>query len=207
VKKTYFAIISGGLAVAVVVMGGSRLLAQVGRTGSSRIPLSSLAGSFAGESNSNFRICFNQDFTAAQSCSRTPQSQIVQYVEHSKNHVTVDTKGGSCGEVVGISAPVPPGRLGTAVNNYIAVGVTTSYNPDTRSGDVSYEFYIAGPGVTCKGATFVNTANAPVRFTETAYFMVSENISRFDVFVLTFHMITPVDCVSGLVAHGFALRQ
>ena len=43
--------------------------------------------------------------------------------------------------------------------------------------------------------------------TETAYFMVSENISRFDVFVLTFHMITPVDCVSGLVAHGFALRQ
>ena len=206
-KKTYFAVIVGGLVIAAVVMGGSRLRAQVGSTGSSRIPLSSLAGSFAGEGNSNFRICFNEDFTAVQSCSRTPQAQIVQYVEHSKSHGTIDTKGGSCAQVVGISAPLPPGRQPTAVTNYIAVGVTTSYNPDTRSGDVSYEFYIAGPGVTCKGATFVNTANAPVRFTETAYFMVSENISRFDVFVLTFHMITPVDCVSGLVAHGFALRQ
>ena len=51
-KKTYFAVIVGGLVIAAVVMGGSRLRAQVGSTGSSRIPLSSLAGSFAGEGNS-----------------------------------------------------------------------------------------------------------------------------------------------------------
>jgi hypothetical protein len=207
VKKTYFAVIAGGLAIAMMVMGGSRLRAQVGSTGSSTIPLSSLAWSFAGEGNSNLGICFNENFTAVQSCSRTLQAQIVPFVEHSKSHGTVNAKGDSCAEVVEISAPLPPGRQRAEVNNYIAVGITTSYNPDTGSGDVSYKFYIAEPGVTCKGATFVNTANAPVRFAETAHFVVSENRNRFDLVVLTFHMITPVDFVSGLVAHGFALRQ
>jgi hypothetical protein len=205
-KKIYFVIIAGGLAIAMVVMGGSRLRAQVGSSGSSRIPLSSLAGSFAGEGNSNLGICFNENFTAVQSCSRTLQAQIVPFVEHSKSHGTVNAKGDSCAEVVEISAPLPPGRQRAAVNHYIAVGVTTFYSPATGSGDVSYEFYIAGPAVTCKGATLVNTAKAPVRFTETAHFVVSENRRRLDVVVQTIHT-TPVDFVSSLVAHGFALRQ
>jgi hypothetical protein len=207
VRKTYFAIIAGSLAIAMVVRGGSRLRAQVGSTGSSRIPLSSLAGNFAGEGNSKVNICFNENFTAVQSCSRTLQAQIVPYVEHVKSHGTINAKGDSCGEVVEVSAPVPPGRQETAVNHYIAVGVTTSYNPDTGSGDVSYKFYRKLGNVTCKGATFVNTAKAPVFFTETAHFAVTENGNRFDLVVLTFHTITPVDFVSGLVAHGFALRQ
>jgi hypothetical protein len=204
VKKTYFAAIAGGLAIAVMVMGGSRLRAQVGSTGSSRIPLSSLAGSFAGKGNSKVSICFNENFTAVQSCSRTPQAQIVPFVENSESHGTVNTKGSSCAEIREISAPELPGRQRTVVNNYIAVGVTTSYNPDIGSGDVSLKFYIAEPGVTCEGATFVNTAKAPVNFTETAHFVVSENGNRFDLVVQTIH--TPVDFVSGLVAHGFALR-
>jgi hypothetical protein len=207
VKKTYFTIIARGLAIAIVVMGGSRLRAHAGSTEGSRIPLSSLAGSFAGEGNSKVNICFNENFTAVQSCSRTLPAQIVSYVEHAKSHGTINAKGGSCGEIVEISAPVPPGRQETAVNHYIAVGVTTFYNPDTGSGDVSYKFYRRLGNVTCQGATFVNTANAPVIFTETAHFVVSENGNRFDVVVLTFHTITPVDFVSGLVAHGFALRQ
>jgi hypothetical protein len=206
VKKSYFAVIAGGLVIAAVLMDGSRSRAQVGSAGSSRIPLSSLAGSFAGKGNSKVSICFNENFTAVQSCSRTPQTQIVPFVENSKSHATVDTEGGTCAEVREISAPEPPSRLSTAVNNYIAVGVTTSYNPDTGSGDVSYEFYIAKPGVACNGATFVNTAKAPVKFAETAHFVVSENGNRFDVVVQTIHT-TPVDFVSGLVAHGFALRK
>ena len=206
VAQVGLAVIAGGLAIAAVVMGGSRLRAQVGSTGGSRIPLSSLAGSFAGEGNSKVNICFNENFTAVQSCSRTLRAQIVPYVEHAKSHGTINAKGESCAEVVEVSAPEPPGRQEAAVNHYIAVGVTTFYNPDTGSGDVSYEFYIAGPAVTCKGATFVNTANGPVKFTETAHFVVSENGTRFDVVVQTIHT-TPVDFVSGLVAHGFALRQ
>jgi hypothetical protein len=207
VNKTYFAVIAGGLAIAIVVMDGSRLRAHAGSNEGSGIPLSSLAGSFAGEGNSKVNICFNQDFTAVQSCSRTLQAQIVSYVEHAKSHGTVNANGDSCAEVVEISAPVPPGRQETAVSHYIAVGVTTFYDPDTGSGDVSYKFYRRLGNVTCKGATFVNTTNAPVIFTETAYFVVSENGNRFDVDVQTIHTITPVDFVSGLVAHGFALRQ
>jgi hypothetical protein len=207
VKKTYFAVIEGGLAIAMVIMGGSRLQAQVLSTGSSRIPLASLAGSFAGKGNSKVGICFNENLTAVQSCSRTPQAQIVPFVENSKSHGTVDTKGRSCAEVHEISAPEPPGRQRTVVNDYIAVGVTTSYNPATGSGDVSLKFYIAEPEVTCEGATFVNTAKAPVNFTETAHFVVSENGTRFDLVVQTIHTMTRVDFVSGLVAHGFALRQ
>src|SRR5690242_19879865 len=100
-----------------MVMDVSRLRAQVGSTGSPRIPLSSLAGSFAGEGNSKVGICFNENVTAVQSCSRIPQSQIVQYVEHSKSHGTIDTKGGSCGEIGEISAPEPPGRGRVVVNH------------------------------------------------------------------------------------------
>jgi len=205
VKTSYFAVIGGGLVIAAVVMGGSQLWAQVGSTESPRFPLSSLAGSFAGQGNSKVGVCFNDNFSAVQSCSRTPSSQIVQYVEHSKNHGAIDTKGNTCGEVHEIGAPEPPGRGEAVANHYIAVGVTTFYNPDTGSGDASYKFYIAKPGVTCNGATFVNTAKAPVNFTETIHFVASKNGNRFDVVVLTIH--TPVDFVSGLVAHGFALRQ
>ena len=206
-KTSYFVVIAGSLAIAMVVMGGSGLRAQVGSIGSSGISLSSLAGSFAGKGNSNYGICFNEDLTAVQSCSRTLPAQIVSFVEKSRSHSTVDTKGGSCAEVVATSASLFPGPQLARVNHYIVVGVTTFYNPATGSGDVSYKFYFDGPGVTCEGATFVNTANAPVRFTATAYFMVSENRNGFDVVVQTFHTISPVDYVSGLVAHGFALRQ
>jgi len=207
VKKTYFAVIAGGLAIAVVVMGGSRLRAQVGSTGLSGIPLSSLAGSFAGEGNSNYGVCFNRNFTAVQSCSRTPAAQIVPFVDNATSQGTINTNGGSCIELVDTSAPLFPGPQPAGVNRYIAVGVTTSYNPATGSGDTSFKYYFAGPGVTCRGATFVNTARAPVSSTATVHFVVSENGNRLDVVALTFHTISPVDFIAGDVSHAFALRQ
>jgi hypothetical protein len=207
VKKTYFAVIAGGLAIAAVVMGGSRLRAQVGSTGSSGIPLSSLAGSFAGEGNSNYGVCFNKNFTAVQSCSKTPLAQIVPFVDNATSQGTGNTKGSSCTEVVDTSAPLFPGPQPAGVNNYIAVGVTTSYNPAIGSGNTSFKFYFAGSGVTCRGATFINTAHAPVSFTATNHFVVSERGNRLDAVNLTFHTISPVDFVAGLVGHSFALRQ
>jgi len=207
VKKTYFAVIAGGLAIAVVVMGGSRLRAQVGSTGSSGIPLSSLAGNFAGEGSNNYGICFNSNFTAVQSCSRTPLAQIVPFVDNATNQGTVNTNGGSCSKIVDVSAPRFPGPQPAEVNNYIAVGVTTSYNPAIGSGNTSFKFYIAGPGVTCQGATFINTAHAPVIFTATNHFVVSERGNRLDAVNLTFHTISPVDFIAGVVGHSFALRQ
>jgi hypothetical protein len=207
VKKTYFAVIAGGLAIAAMVIGGSQLRAQVGSTGSSGIPLSSLAGSFAGEGNGNYGICFNKSFTAVQSCSITPTAQIIPFVDNATSQGTVNTTGSSCTEAVDVSAPLFPGPQAAGVNNYILVGVTTSYNPATGSGDASYKYYIAGPGVTCKGATFINTAKAPVSYTATGHFVVSEKGNRLDLVFLTFHTISPVDFIAGDVAHGFALRQ
>jgi hypothetical protein len=207
VKKTYIAVIVGGLAIAVVVMGGSRLRAQVESTGSSGIPLSSLAGSFAGEGNSNYGVCFNKNFTAVQSCSKTPEAQILPFVDNATSQGTVNTNGGSCNELVDTSAPLFPGPEPAGVNRYIAVGITTSYNPATGSGDTSFKYYFAGPGVTCRGATFVNTARAPVSYTVTVHFVVSEKGNRFDAVALTFHTISPVDFIAGDVAHSFALRQ
>jgi hypothetical protein len=194
-------------AIAAVAMGGSRLRAQVGSSGSSGIPLSQLAGSFAGGGTSNYSVCFNKNFTAVQSCSKTPLAQIVPFVNNSTSQGTSDTKGHSCSEVVDAGAPLFPGPEPAIVNHYILVGVTTSYNPATGSGDASFKFYIAGPGVTCKGATFVNTAKAPVSYTATEHIVVSENGTRLDAVALTFHTISPVDFIAGDVAHSFALRQ
>ena len=77
-RKTYLAVIASGLVIALV-MGGSRLRAHAGSSG---IPLSQLAGSFAGEGSSNYGVCFNRDFTAVKSCSETPPAQIVPFVDN-----------------------------------------------------------------------------------------------------------------------------
>jgi len=194
-------------AIAAVVMSGGRLRAQVGSNGSSGIPLSQLAGSFAGGGNSNYGVCFNKNFTALQSCSKTPLAQIVAFVESSTSQGTSDAMGHSCSEVFDAGAPLFPGPEPAIVNHYIIVGVTTSYNPATASGDTYFKFYIAGPGVTCKGATLVNVAHAPVSYTATQHIVVSEGGNRLDAVGLTFHTISPVDFIAGDVSHSFALRQ
>jgi hypothetical protein len=207
VKKTYFAVIAGGLAIAAVVLGDSRLRAQVGSTGSSGIPLSSLAGSFAGEGGNNYGVCFNKNLMAVQSCSKTPMAQIVPFVDNYTSQGTADTKGNSCSEIFDTGASLFPGPQPAIVNNLIFVGTTTSYNPATGSGNTSVKSYFVGPGVTCKGATFINTAKAPVFFTETAHFVVSESGNRLDSVTLTFHTISPVDFAAGFVGHSLSLRQ
>ena len=122
-------------------------------------------------------------------------------------HNTSNNKGHSCNEVVDASAPLFPGPEPAGVNDYIAVGVVTSYNPATGSGNTAFKFYFAGPGVSCNGAIFVNTAQAPVFFTATNHFVVSENGNRLDAVTLTIHTTSPVDFLAGDVEHGFALRQ
>ena len=128
-------------------------------------------------------------------------------VDNATTQSTVDTKGNSCGEDIETNAPLFPGPFPAGGNDTIFVGVTTSYNPATGSGTLSFKFYAAGPGVSCNGATFVNTARAPVIDSGTTHFVVSQNGSRLDDITLTFHTASPVDFIAGLVGHGFALRQ
>jgi hypothetical protein len=204
VKKIYFAVIASVLAIAVVI-GVSRLRAHAGATPG--ILLSQLAGSFAGQGASNYALCFNKTFTAVQACSITPGSQVVPWLLNSTNQVTVDTKGNSCGEVIDANAPTFPGPFAAGGDDDIIVGVTTSYNPATSSGNTSFKEYVAGPGVSCIGAVFVNRAKAPVFLTGTEHFVVSENGDRVDAIILTVHTTSPVDFVAGYVGHGFSQRQ
>jgi hypothetical protein len=203
VKKTYLAVIASGLVIALV-MGGSRLRA---RAGSSGIPLSDLAGSFAGEAAANYAVCFNSSFSAAQSCSTTPQTQIVPFVDNGTFQVTSDAQGNACGEEFEANAPLFPGPQPAGVNHFILVRVTTSYNPATGSGNNIVKGYIAKHGVGCHGASFVNTAGEPVDFTVKEHFVVSQNGNRSDAVALTVHTTSPVDFLSGFVGHSFALRQ
>jgi hypothetical protein len=203
VKKTYLAVIASGLVV-TLVMGGSRLRA---RAGSSGIPLSDLAGSFAGESAANYAVCFNSSFSAVQSCSTTPQTQIVPFVDNATFHFTSNTTGSSCADEFETNAPLFPGPEAAGVNHFIVVIVTISYDPATGSGNSIIKGYLAKNGVGCRGASFVNTAGEPVDFTAKGHFVVSENGNRSDAVVLTIHTTSPVDVLSGFVGHSFALRQ
>ena len=203
-KKIYFAVILSVLAIAVVT-GGSRLRAHA--TVSSAILLSQLAGSFAGQTAANYGRCFNKSMSALQSCSKTPASQVVPWLSNSTIRFTSDAKGNSCGEQIGANAPLSPGPAPAGNSDSILVGVTTSYNPVTGSGQIAYKYYTAGPGVSCKGAIFVNTAKAPVVATATINFVVSEDGNRWDWITLAIHTAKPVDYVAGYVAHASALRQ
>src|SRR6516165_177959 len=205
-KKINFAVIASVLVIAAVI-GGSRLRAHAGSAATSGIPLSQLAGSFAGQTATNYALCLNAALTAPQSCSKTPSTQVIPWVDNATTQGTIDTKGNSCSEEIETNAPLFPGPFPANGNDDIVVGVTTSYNPATGSGTESFKYYAAGPGVSCNGATFVNTAKAPVILSATTHFVVSQNVSRLDAITLTVHSTSPVDFVAGYVGHGFTLRQ
>ena len=166
-----------------------------------------MAGSFAGLATANYGLCLNATLTAPQSCSKTPSTQVIPWVDNATTQGTTDTKGNSCSEEIETNAPFFPGPFPAAGNDDIVVGVTTSYNPATGSGTLSFKFYAAGPGVSCNGATFVNTAGAPVILSGTQHFVASQNGSRLDAITQTIHTTSPVDFIAGFVGHGFALRQ
>jgi len=205
-KKINFAVIASVLVIAAVI-GGSRLRAHAGSAATSGIPLSQLAGSFAGQTATNYALCLNAALTAPQSCSKTPSTQVIPWVDNATTQGTTDTKGNSCSEEIETNAPFFPGPFPANGNDDILVGVTTSYNPATGSGTASFKEYAAGPGVSCNGATFVNTAKAPVIINATIHFVVSQNGSRLDAITQTIHTTSPVDFIAGFVGHGFALRQ
>jgi hypothetical protein len=203
-KKTYVAVIASALAIAAVT-GGSRLRAHAD-TQSGGISLKKLAGNFAGEAEGNYGICLSADFTALQDCATTPADHIIPWHDNATTQGTSDTNGNSCFDELETNAPVFPGPEAAGVNHYIVVGVSTSYNPSTGSGDSSIKLYVAGPGVKCTGSTFVNTDNATPIVTGTLHGVASNNGDRIDSVNLTVQL-SPINGISGFVGHGFALRQ
>jgi hypothetical protein len=203
-KKIYFVIISSVLAIAVVI-GASRLRAHAQAITSS-ISLSQLAGSFAGETDANYGRCYNSTFTTLQACSKTPASQVVPWISNSTIQYTSDAAGNSCAELIGANAAASPLPSPAGNMDWILTGSVNSYNPATGRGQIAQKYYVAGPGVSCNGATFVNTAKAPVIVTATLNFVVSQNGNRIDWITLSI-AATPVNWVAGFIGHAYLLRQ
>jgi hypothetical protein len=204
-KKIYVAVIASAFGFAFM-LGGSRLRAQAHFMGSPGIPLYQLAGGFAGEGAANYGVCFNDDFSATQDCSITPDAQVATWIDNFTYQGTSDTLGNSCGEEFETNGPFFPGPQAANINDYIVVGALNSYNPATGSGNNTFTAYVAGPGISCNGSQFVNTANATAVATTTGHFVVSNNGNRVDEVTLTAKSL-PVNFLSDFVGHSFALRQ
>jgi hypothetical protein len=96
---------ASALAIAAVT-GGSRLRAHAD-TESGGIPLQKLAGSFAGQGEANYNLCFNADFSSLKDCASTPDN-ILAWHNSFTSQGTNDTKGNSCSELIQSDAPVLP---------------------------------------------------------------------------------------------------
>ena len=73
------------------------------------------------------------------------------------------------------------------MTDVIADGSTTSYDPATGTGTETVIFYVAGNGVSCKGASVVNTANAQLLASGTADFAaVAEPALHLDAVITSF---------------------
>jgi hypothetical protein len=193
------------LTAAFVIGGGTRLRANAG-FGSSGLLLFRLAGNFAGETEGNYGLCFNDDFSALRDCSTTPDDHVVAWHNNYTTQGTGDTKGNSCSEFVGTEGPVFPIGQPSSVDDYIVVLAVTSYNPSTGSGSSSFTEYVAGPTVKRNGSTLVNTGTAPSVATGTIHFVASNNGNRLDAVNLTVQL-SPINGIAGFVGHGFSLRQ
>src|SRR5271163_2445287 len=63
------------------------------------LPLSALAGAWAGQGSGTFAVCFNSDFSATEDCSTAPETAFFSQV--AIGQATQDTKGNFCQTVTG----------------------------------------------------------------------------------------------------------
>lgn len=199
-RKVYIASMASVLTLAVVF--GLRVgQAEAG----SGLPLSKLAGNYAGEGSGTFGLCLNSTFSAVEACSTAPHA--VFFSQTFVFQGTSDSSGNSCSTVTFDQGPEFPLPLTTAdVFTLIEVGTNVSYTGVTQSGVESYKAYVAGAETFCNGSVLVNTAGAPVVTNSTSSFVVSQKGSRIDAVVLT-GQNTPVADLTDVVGHSVAFRQ
>ncbi|HTT76153.1 MAG TPA: hypothetical protein VMF50_09280 [Candidatus Binataceae bacterium] len=198
-KKPHIACVASVLTVIVVLASLTPAQALPG------LPLSALAGNWAGEGSSTFEVCFNSDFSAVEDCSTAPESAF--YNETFVYQGTSDKSGNSCSTLSITNAPefaspVTPANAFAVIN----VGKTTSYNQSTETGTVSFTSYNVGSGTSCNGSVLVNTANAQPTGTSTGSCAISQHGSRDDC-VTTTLVNSPISDVGDYVGHNVAFKQ
>jgi hypothetical protein len=189
------------------ISGAVGLLAVATLFGAARaedkgLPLSDLAGSFAGKGVGFRAVCFAGGTPAT--CS-TPSSTAVEFNEALVVQGTRAQDGTFCFTATDVLSPVAGSEAQATVSDLIAVGSTASYDPVTEKGTFDVSLFNAADGVSCRGATVVNPNGAKPTSTSTLDFAVSQGGNRFDFVATTF--IDAAGTFGGSVLNFTAHRQ
>lgn len=154
---------------------------QAAKAGGQGLPLADLAGPFSGHGGGVRTLCFCG--TSLAPCSNS-SSVAVPFNDAEVLQGTRDVNGRFCFAVTDVVSPVPGSQLPAVVSDFVAVGSTTSYNPETGRGSVALTLYNAGGGVGCNGSILVNPSKAAAIATGTQDFAVGQNPAvHFDLVV------------------------
>jgi hypothetical protein len=173
------------------------------------VTLASLAGKFETRGSGSYTLCLNESFTEATDCASAP-NQGVQFKSTSVAHNIRDAAGNSCG-VTSLSSTL----TGTAAAVYAAkfparltikrtnVSTTTSFDPTTGSGTVSFRQYHGG---SCVGAAFDSTG-AILTGTGTQSFMVSDSGNRIETITTSVSFVTSPFGVPGMLKETMPVNK
>ena len=178
--KVLRAFISVTIIVALAVLIG-RTPATAGKGNNKgqghQIQLRDLAGTTAEAAQGSAVFCHDPSTGAGVACS-TPGAVAVPFTFLSVGPVIRDAKGNACGSFTETLSDVPPDANPPLVIQFQVGGQTTSYDPQTATGDGPFTSF---SGAKCVGA--VATGGTAVG-TGTAQFTASQGGDRI-VFILT----------------------
>ena len=139
------------------------------RAGDNGLSLADLAGSYAGKAVGFLTICLTSNLTGPAPC--TDSSSVPVQFNHTELIQGSQTADGKfCATVTAINSPAAGSKLPASVENLIAAGSITSYDPRTGTGTSNIPIYAAADDVNCKGATVVKPRSAqPVAHLTTAF--------------------------------------
>jgi hypothetical protein len=125
------------------------------RAGDKGLSLADLAGSYAGKAVGFLTICLTSNLASPAACANL-SSVPVQFNHTELIQGSQSADGKFCATVTAINSPADGSRAPALVDDLIAAGSVTSYDPTTGKGKSSIVIYAAAPDVSCKGATVVN---------------------------------------------------
>jgi len=164
-----------------------------------------LVGRFAGQGSATYSLCYNKDFTELEDCSTAPNAVLTK---ESVVFQITQTVGSGCEQLTETFAPLlpsPPAQPASSDNLIFAFKIT-SYNSNTQTGTSAATVYPAGPGVFCRGSSFVNNGRADPVATETFSFVVSQGSNRIDS-LATSVIGAPINYIADFVETTTSLRQ
>jgi hypothetical protein len=195
--KKLFLILIASFAL-VMAHDFNRVYAGDNGDGGGGIPLSQLAGKYAGTAQGSITLCFKPDFSASESCSAAGAVPVAFNVSQ------VSSESGKAGiscftSTTTLSVPGDVHPTTGSVSH--AVAKVTSYDPATGSGDASFTEYSGGK---CIGSKFDSTG-ATVADTGTEHFVASGQGNRIDFVATAF--TSAIGDIGAFNVSGLSLKQ